>query len=142
MPWIQNISLEDCSRGFHFEPGANSMLIQICDPDTAFPKPKAAFREVHQFHFLDAEWDTPLVDESWRCTPAQAASIVALLRKALDSRMNVVVHCHVGVCRSGAVVDVGVAMGFSDPEVFRDPNRLVKGMMLAALEEFDNNCQV
>ena len=47
--------------------------------------------------------------------------------------MHVVVHCHAGVCRSGAVVEVGVMMGFDDTEVFRSPNLLVKHKMMRAL---------
>ena len=47
--------------------------------------------------------------------------------------MNVVVHCHAGVCRSGAVCEVGVMMGFDDTEVFRSPNLLVKHLMMKSL---------
>ena len=37
--WIENVSLENIKRGYHFYPGVNSMLIQIVDPDMEFPKP-------------------------------------------------------------------------------------------------------
>ena len=47
--------------------------------------------------------------------------------------MNVVVHCHAGVCRSGAVCEIGVMMGFDDCEVFRSPNLLVKHKMMKVL---------
>jgi hypothetical protein len=47
--------------------------------------------------------------------------------------MNVVVHCHAGVCRSGAVCEIGVMLGFVDTEVFRAPNLLVKHRMMKAL---------
>ena len=47
--------------------------------------------------------------------------------------MNVVVHCHAGVCRSGAVAEVGIAMGFQDTGVFRAPNLMVKHKLLNAL---------
>ena len=47
--------------------------------------------------------------------------------------MNVVVHCHAGVCRSGAVAEVGVMMGFADCERFRIPNLLVKHKMMRVL---------
>ena len=47
--------------------------------------------------------------------------------------MNVVVHCHAGVCRSGAVAEVGVMLGFDDSESFRSPNLLVKHKMMKVL---------
>ena len=47
--------------------------------------------------------------------------------------MNVVVHCVAGVCRSGAVCEIGVMMGFRDTEVFRSPNLLVKHKMMKVL---------
>jgi hypothetical protein len=68
-----------------------------------------------------------------RCSHEQAAELVRLLQHALANRMNVIVHCHAGVCRSGAVCEVGVMMGFDDTEVFRSPNLLVKHRMMKAL---------
>jgi hypothetical protein len=47
--------------------------------------------------------------------------------------MNVVVYCVAGVCRSGAVCEVGVMMGFDDCEGFRSPNLLVKHKMMKNL---------
>ena len=47
--------------------------------------------------------------------------------------MNVIVHCVAGVCRSGAVCEIGVMMGFDDTEVFRSPNLLVKHKMMKVL---------
>lgn len=133
MPWIQNVALVDVKRGMHFDAGINSMLIQIVDPDTEFPVPLKQFREVHQFKFLDVERDDEVLDESMRCSQEQANELVRLLQHALDNRMNVVVHCHAGVCRSGAVCEVGVILGFDDTEVFRSPNLLVKHRMMKAL---------
>lgn len=37
--WIENVSLENIGCGHHFDPGINSMLIQIVDPDMEFPTP-------------------------------------------------------------------------------------------------------
>ena len=47
--------------------------------------------------------------------------------------MNVIVHCHAGVCRSGAVCEVGVILGFEDTDAFRSPNLLVKHRMMKHL---------
>lgn len=133
MPWIQNVALSDIRKGFHIEPGPNAMLIQIVDPPGDFPIPLKQFKEVHQFEFLDVEEKDFVLDEAMRCSHEQAAELARLLQHALANRMNVVVHCHAGVCRSGAVCEVGVMLGFDDTEVFRSPNLLVKHRMMRAL---------
>jgi predicted protein tyrosine phosphatase len=140
-PWIQNVSFADIQKGRHFDAGFNSMLIQIVDPDMEFPVPMYHFRETYQFKFLDIEDDgmsndgngNP-IDMSWgMITDEQAVELVRLLKRAEDEHMNVVVHCVAGVCRSGAVCEVGVMMGFRDTEVFRSPNLLVKHKMMKSL---------
>jgi predicted protein tyrosine phosphatase len=133
MPWIQNIALSDIRKGFHIEPGPNAMLIQIVDPPGNFPTPLKHFKEVHQFQFLDVEEKDEVLDEAMRCSHEQASELVRLLQHALANRMNVIVHCHAGVCRSGAVCEVGVMLGFNDTEAFRSPNLLVKHRMMKAL---------
>lgn len=141
MPWIQNVAMSDIKNGFHFNPGENAMLIQIMDPPGDFPVPLYKFKEIHQFDFLDVEEDglTNNGDGEWSdvsefaVTQEQADKLVQLLQHAQANRMNVIVHCHAGVCRSGAVCEVGVMMGFNDTEVFRSPNLLVKHKMMKSL---------
>ena len=133
MPWIQNVAMSDIKKGFHINPGINAMLIQIVDPPGDFPTPKYQFRETHQFQFLDVEATDEVLDEEMRCSEEQAAELVRLLQHALAERMNVIVHCHAGVCRSGAVCELGVMLGFDDTESFRSPNLLVKHRMMKAL---------
>lgn len=130
--WIENVALADVPAGRHHNAGENSMLIQIVDPDMEFPKPMHRFKETHQFKFLDLEKNDPHGEE-FKVTDAQAAELVRLLQHAMVNRMNVVVHCHAGVCRSGAVCEVGVMMGFQDTEVFRSPNLMVKHKMMQVL---------
>lgn len=127
--WIQNVAKSDVERGFHIDPGFNSMLIQIVDHDMVHPDPLYKFREAHQFKFLDVEQEACL----HAITDDDAKALVELLKHAYNERMNVIVHCVAGVCRSGAVCDVGVAMGFQDTEVYRAPNLLVKHKMMKAL---------
>jgi predicted protein tyrosine phosphatase len=141
MPKIQNISKAAAKSGSHFFTGDNSILIQIVDPATEFPVPAQKFQEIHQFEFLDVEddgvtnfGDGRMVDMSeFAITKDQAKQLVQILQSAKERDMNVVVHCHAGICRSGAVVEVGVMMGFDDPKVFRSPNLLVKHEMMRAL---------
>ena len=130
--WIQNVALADIPKGQHIRVGENSMLIQIVDPCMTFPTPLYKFKEVHQFEFLDLERDDDYAEE-FKITDEQAEELVKLLQHALENRMDVVVHCVAGVCRSGAVCEVGVMMGFQDTEVFRSPNLLVKHKMMKCL---------
>lgn len=134
-PWIENISLDDVRKGYHYDPGFNSMLIQIVDPGVEFPKPKVAFRKTYQFYFLDVEDNEPdgcLYDAA--ITNADAKGIAEALKEAWNESMNVVVHCHMGVARSGAVAEVGVMIGFRDTEKFRIPNLMVKHKLMHYLD--------
>jgi hypothetical protein len=133
MPWIENVAASDIPIGFHHDAGPNSMLISIVDPASWRPEAKHQFKERHNFEFLDIEANDECLDEAMRCSQEQANQLVALLQHALENRMNVVVHCFAGICRSGAVCELGVMMGFKDTERFRSPNLLVKHRMMKAL---------
>ena len=133
MPWIENVAASDIPIKFHHDAGENSMLISITDPASWRPTPKHVFKEIHHFEFLDIEKDDECLDEAMRCSQEQANELVRLLQHALENRMNVVVHCFAGICRSGAVAEIGVMMGFDDVGKFRSPNLLVKHRMMKAL---------
>ena len=127
--WIENQSRSNIKNGWHSELGPNTMLIQISDPAGGFPTPKHQFKEIHQFEFLDAEDEDGFPDEA-KISDDQAQSLVNLLKRAKDQGMNVLVHCHAGICRSGAVVEVGKMMGFTPtPDQFREPNQRVLAKM-------------
>lgn len=130
MPWITNVSYKDIELGEY--PDAD-VLIQIVCPSMEFPLPKRPFAEIHQFHFLDLELNELPELEDAKITDIQAANIILVLQRALEGNKNVLVHCVAGVCRSGAVVDVGVTMGFEDTDAYRGPNLLVKHRLLEAL---------
>ena len=134
-PWIENISLADVRSGYHYDPGPNAMLIQIVDPGVEFPKPKyKQWRRIRQFFFLDVEDNEP-DGALYSCaiTNEDAKGIADALQEAWREGMNVVVHCHMGVARSGAVAEVGVMMGFRDTEKFRIPNLMVKKKLMEQL---------
>lgn len=126
-PWIQNVSLANIVEGKHYDAGPNSMLIQIVDPDMEFPKPKYPFKEIRQFKFLDIDENVPEAPQF-----SHAIDLINLLQHALKNRMNVIVHCVAGICRSGAVKEVGVILGFQDTESYTIPNIRLKTMMLRA----------
>lgn len=131
-PWIENVAADDIPKKFHHDAGPNSMLISIADPASWRPTPKHNFKERHDFEFLDVERDDNYPEET-KISDSDAERLVGLLQHALENRMNVVVHCFAGICRSGAVCEVGVMMGFRDTGRFRSPNLLVKHKMMKAL---------
>lgn len=131
--WIQNVSIKDIKTGSHHDPGENSILIQILDPPGDFPKPKYNFKEIYQFQFLDIEENDYALDEEMRCSKSQAEELVKILYHALHNQMNVIVHCYAGVSRSGAVCEVGIMMGFSDTDTYRNSNKLVKNLMIESI---------
>lgn len=120
-PFIQNCSLADIEKALHYDSGDRGVLIQIVDNDMDFPKPKHHFELIYQFKFLDIEEDNELAISDF-----QAKEIAGILKYALQARRNVIVHCVAGVCRSGAVIQAGVDIGFLDTETFRIPNLRVK----------------
>lgn len=130
--FIENVSMTDAIVGHHYDPGPNSMLIRIQDPATEFRPVKHTFKYVEEFEFLDAEDSDGFPDEC-KISDAQAEKLVTLLKFALEHRVNVVVHCHAGICRSGAVTEVATMMGFTPTERFRMPNLRVKHKMMKAL---------
>lgn len=132
MSKIINVSRKNVEEGFHKFFGADTVLIQISDPAQGFPKPKKWFSKTFQFEFLDAETDSEFDDEAL-ISSAQAAEIVTILECALESDMNVVVHCNVGICRSGAVAEIGEMMGFEYAGNHKQPNLRVKKFLMDQL---------
>ncbi len=130
--WIENVSWDDVKNGWHSDLGWNTWLIQIGDPASFFPTPKHKFARTSQFEFLDAE-DTDNFPDETKISDEQAARLVEILKEALELHMNVLVHCHAGMCRSGAVVEVGTMMGFTSTGRFRQPNLRVKHKMMKVL---------
>lgn len=131
--WIENCAADDIPYADHYDPGPNSMLIQIMDPPGWFPKPKYKFREIHRFQFLDIDDNDQADDPEMFISEAQAKQLVKLLKHAFDNKMNVLVHCFAGICRSGAVVEVATKMGFESTGKFREPNTRVVRLMMEEL---------
>ena len=151
--WIINIPGYYLPSGFHRDPGTNSVLIQIGDPVlcgdtnlvTEFPIPQFLFKETYQFRFLDMTDDN--VDKlslelqevytGGLFSDTQAQEIASILVDAYNNKSNVIVHCSAGICRSGAVVEVGVMMGFEDISNNRIPNLLVKRKLINQLMQME-----
>ena len=72
-------------------------------------------------------------NEDDKITLQQAEKLVMLLQRAVAQEMNVIVHCNAGICRSGAVCEIGVMLGMKDKKFYRNPNLLVKSLMMKSL---------
>ena len=136
MPKIENVPQIAVELGTHRLPAKGSILIQITDPDGEFvvPKFKDDFERIDHFRFYDVTaplWGNDRLLEP--ITQDQADWIVRILEFALEMDYNVVVHCAAGICRSGAVTEVGVIMGFEAVHENRMPNVEVKSKMMKCL---------
>ena len=135
MPKIENCSWPDFMRGHHKTPAKNSIAIQITDPGDTAPEPKEnVFESRHIFSFLDAEDTDRFCKEKDKISDEQAVEIARILKKALREDRDVLVHCVVGACRSGAVVEVAEMIGFEECRHFRFPNQRVKKKLMQALD--------
>lgn len=123
-PFIQNVSFSAVKDGMHMDAGDHSVLIQIVDPGVEFPVPKKTFKECHQFSFKDDETGDGIM------TDDQAEKMSNILKDAIQNHKNVIVHCMAGLCRSGAIAEAGVRMGFIDSEAARTPNLHVLNLTL------------
>ena len=133
MPTIENISMIAFANGVHTEYGDNTIAIQILDPCGSRPTPNKSFSEIHQFEFLDIDNPNDTDFGEFAITEEQAKRLCEILLNALDAGKNIVVHCTVGVCRSGAVVEVASMIGFAPIHNNRIPNTLVKRRMMKVL---------
>lgn len=125
MQFIQNVSMKDIQTGNHYIDD-NTILIQIQDWDTvefSHIKFKKDFKAIYRFRFDDIDIGSNAITED------QAKDIADKLLYAKKWGQSVVVHCHAGLCRSGAVVECGVILGFADTGTKRIPNTTVKKMI-------------
>jgi predicted protein tyrosine phosphatase len=136
MPWIKNVSMNAIQNGT-FPDTDGGILIQIVSTVARFPEVpenrRHEFSEIYQYRFEDIEEDEKIVDLAFGIQQWQAVEIVEILQRALAADKNVVVHCHAGICRSGAVVEVAEMMGFKTLNAYRQPNCMVKKVLMKAL---------
>lgn len=132
--FVANYPKIQIEKGLHFDSFNGLILIQIQDPDSQFITPKLLekFKEVHQFKFFDSEDESPT-----SISDQQAIEISKILLNAKNNNYDVIVHCHAGICRSGAVAECALLLGFEIPEDIelhkRIPNTLVFNKIRKAL---------
>lgn len=126
MPTITNISAFDVSQ---IIPKENTVLVRIGDYIFPyFPPIHGGFHSVHTFCF-----DDTLTDGAVSISEQHAKDIAGILKDCLTNNRDILVHCFAGICRSGAVVECGVVLGFEDGGAHRQPNILVKNKIFKAL---------
>lgn len=135
MAFIQNVAWMDVLRGDHLPAGDDATLIQISDPALSPPEPKCTFKEIHKFEFCDVEDNgkEPEMFEEFGMKPEQAKQIIEILERALEEDRNVIVHCFAGLCRSGAIAEIAIDMGFKDTNTYRERNVWVKKLLMKEL---------
>ena len=135
MPKIENCSWADFQRGNHRISPVNAVAIQIVDPGDVPPQPaEDCFAKRYSFQFLDAEEATRFFPEEKLITDEQAEEIAHILKTALANDTDVLVHCVVGACRSGAVVEIAEMLGFDECFRYRLPNIRVKHKLMQAAD--------
>lgn len=119
------------TQGFHYYVLSKTALIQIQDYYglMKFATPIYPFVKTLQLRFDDD--DIPNLESN--INQGQAKVIADFLVECLKQDINVVVHCHAGLCRSGAVAECGIILGFEGTETLRIPNVLVKSLVLKEL---------
>lgn len=132
MAWVANFSMKQIEEGEHFTVDNKTILIQIQDPDTKEfinPKYKKDFNKIYQFKFWDAEdeKDIPVKDKEGLFSNKQSLEISKIIQDAKENNLNIVIHCHAGICRSGAITEVCGLYGFDIENQInnRIPNKLV-----------------
>lgn len=105
------------------------ILIRLHNPDYEFPEGESEFlREVffHEVYELG-------IDDSYIIPEETIEKLAKLISDAKEREQNIVVHCHAGISRSGAVVEVATMMGYKDIGRHRNPNRVIKEKLRKAL---------
>ena len=131
--YCHNISMGSAKHGFWVNvQQENAIYIQITDPCCAFDPAMNSFREIHRFEFLDDEYEGE--GHEFSITDEQAEELANILRRANDEQRHVIVSCHAGLCRSGAVTEVmSRVFGYEPGPSVRSPNQLVVKKVMRAL---------
>lgn len=130
--FCENISRMDAKQGWHIGIDRKTYLIQISD--VGYKQPVTKYEKYFtnslclNFDYIEYEQDLNSI------TDEQAGMIAQFLERAKRDSANIIVHCHAGICRSGAVVEAAMSIGYNDVESRnRIPNSLVKRKVMQCL---------
>ena len=129
---IQNVSYKRIENGNHYH-SDNIELIQIVDPCKEFPISVKPFKEIHRFEFCDVSSSDSILWDG-RMSESTGREIIFILRNAYSANRDIIVHCMGGISRSGAVVEIGLRIGFKDSKGdYRNPNIYMVELMSSML---------
>lgn len=130
--YTSNLSLHDVQNinfpWFIYEDNG-CILIRLHNPDYEFPKGESDYlRE----NFFQEVYELALED-SYIVPDETIDKLAKLIFDAKERKQNILVHCHAGISRSGAVVEVATMLGYKDIGRHRNPNRVIKENLRKAL---------
>ena len=129
MPYVQNVSFDDVKKLIIHNDCSNTFLISITDNDMPYPTHLGFdFGLAVYYQFLDV--DGPEYKQA--ISDAQARGIVQWLEFAKRHNKDVLVHCMMGVNRSGAVREVAEILGFEVIGQKQGYNAYVKTKLIQA----------
>lgn len=130
-PFIINVSMREVMDGITFNCDFNNtILIQIVDPNMEFPTPKNKYLQIYKFKFFDDNGENVGLSISEN----QIDEIFNILNDCLSKKINIIVHCVAGICRSGAITEIGTIIGFKDLKRYnRLPNVHIKNLFMRKL---------
>lgn len=129
----ENVSRLDILQGNHISVQCSPVcLIQISDVCKRQPIPKYVeyFKYILRLNFDDVEDE----NNKFCISDYQAQQIADFILKAKADNADIVVHCLAGICRSGAVVEAAMSVGYTYAvNRQRIPNTLVKRKVMLCL---------
>lgn len=138
MPKILNVPKGLISIG-RFPDFENYILISI-DEQFKFPViPKDKIQPIsyQRFTFGDLEESSDSDDCSCLLFDLEDRDrILEIYRNCLENNIDLLVHCTAGISRSGAIIEVGLLLGFElEHPTHRIPNAYIKSSLLKACME-------
>lgn len=149
MPKIYNLSKAEIERTTYStrKPYQGYAIMRILDPAMHFKNVhNCGFVEEVRFEFLDSDPEECVLynwPDEFLITDEQAEQIARKLLEWESRGLNIIVHCHAGLCRSGAVVLAMVERGYDDPilenedKYERIPNKYVFDKIVSAMKNLE-----
>lgn len=149
MPKIYNLSKAEVEKVSYStrKPYAGYAIMRILDPAMHFKSVSYCdFVDEVRFEFLDATPEECVMygwPSEFMITDEQAEQIAAKLLEWEGRGLNIIVHCHAGLCRSGAVTLAMVERGYDDPilenedKYERIPNKYVFDKIVSAMKNLE-----
>lgn len=129
MPYVQNVSFDDVKKLIIHNDCKNTLLISITDNDMPYPTHLGFdFWSAVYYQFLDVYGP----EYKQAISEGQAKGIIQWLEFAKRHNKDVLVHCMMGINRSGAVREVAEILGFEVIGQKQGYNAYVKTKLMQA----------